>query len=87
MEESVVRKRLVEAAILAEIPRPPSAAQGMFKIIVEALGVHITYVFDAGPGHYSIDNITSWAAVEQAVKNPLVRAMTDLLKAARDFKP
>jgi len=86
MEESIVRKRLVEAAILAVVPRP-SYAPGMFKITVEVIGVHIVYIFDAGPGHYSLDNITSWEAIERCRSNPLVTAMTDLLRAARDFKP
>lgn len=85
MEKSIVRERLVEAAILAEIP----ATTGVFKIRVEAIGIHITYIFgvENRPGPYSIDNITSWGAIERANSNPLVLAMTDLLKAARDFKP
>ena len=88
MEKSVVRKRLVEAAVLAETRCPP-AAHGMFKIIVEAVGVHITYVFgvENTPGPYSLDSITPWGDIEDASKNPLIQAMTGLLAAAKDFKP
>lgn len=82
MEKSIVRERLVEAAILAAVLRP-----GVFTIKVEAVGVHIIYIFEYKSDHYSSDNITSWEAIERANNNPLAIAMTDLLRAARDFKP
>lgn len=86
MEKSLIRERLIEAAILADIPRP-SQAPGGFKIRVEKIGIVITYIFATGPGTYSLDHIVSWGTLELAECNPLVVGMTGLLAAARDFKP
>lgn len=86
MEESIVKKRLIAAVLFAELPRP-SYAPGNFTIMVQASGILITYIFDAGPGHYTLDHIVTWRALTQGTANPIIQAMTGLLAAARDFKP
>ncbi len=86
METSIVQKRLVEAAVLAELPRP-SNAPGKFKIVVETHGIMITYAFDVAGGTYAFDYFTIWHVLAHGVTNPLVAAMKGLLAEARGFRP
>ena len=86
METSIVRDRLIEAAILVNVPRP-SLGPGSFKITVERIGIVITYIFEACGGTYSLDHIVSWSMLSHGVTNPLVAAMTGLLAAAKDYSP
>ncbi len=86
MEKNVIRERLVEAAVLAIVPRP-SERPGVFTIGIEVSGVKITYTYETGLGHHAIDHITTWDMLEQGVKNPLVFAMISLIASAKDYSP
>ena len=87
MEESTVKKRLIAAALFAELPRP-SLAPGNFTIMVLTSGILIAYTFRVGSrSHYTLDHIVTWRALAQGTSNPVIEAMTGLLEAARDYKP
>ena len=86
MEDSIIKKRLVAAVLFAELPRP-SIAPGNFTIMVQSCGILVTYIFDAGPGYYTLDHLVTWRTLEAGTSNPLIQAMTGLLAAAKDFKP
>ena len=86
MEDSIIKKRLVAAVLFSKLPRP-SITPGNFTIVVQSYGILITYILDAGPGHYTLDHLVTWRALETGPSNSLIQAMTGLLVAAKDFKP
>jgi len=79
--EEVIARRLIEAAFKTdEIPGWTIAAQ--------SLGVRITYTWQhKDQNYYTVENFTSWVAIEHAPKNPLLAAIDDLIKQFTGWKP
>ncbi len=85
MEEGTVQ-RLIEAA----------GARGddpSWSIKVQPTGIQIVYTWqhEAWPhedrNSYTVENFTSWSAIECDSVNPLLTAMFDLMKQKTEWKP
>lgn len=88
LEQTTVVMRLIAAA----------QAQGEdtgWAIRVMPGGIRITYIWQhLSPGnppvpgnYYTVENFTPWKAIARAPRNPLLRAMDDLIKQKTEWKP
>lgn len=82
MEEVIVR-RLIEAAEVAKVEEYPG-----WLLEVRPFGIRIKHTWVAKNGQfYTVESSTGWKAISDALKNPLLIAMNDLIKQVSAFEP